>query len=420
MVRSPVTDNRPTKVAKTSSKSVAGGDLYSYASICHSCVPVSTKICEEGNKIEVQWEDKHTSLFHATWLRVNCPCPECLDASQQRIFLPCDLDLNTRVVKLETTNDNKSVHIETSDGHKIVHPANWLRTHCYSDSSVKAKVEKRLQLSDMPIKQPPKIDATKILTTEEGKNQWMATLVKYGIALVTDLNTEAGQVKVLAERIANVQPTVYGDTWHVISKPNAENIAYTSANLVGHMDLLAYEAPPAIQFLHCRKFDEEIDGGANSFIDAFAAARRIRENTPEHFKVLCNTYATFHKLNADKHMMQRRPHIVLDDRDEIVGVNWSPPFEGPLQVSPDEIAPYFAAYKAFSDELNNKEHTLKFRLKQGECVTFMNRRLLHARDGFDLKEGLNRHLEGTYILGDDFYNAYRLSLRDMSDVETIL
>ena len=45
-------------------------------------------------------------------------------------------------------------------------------------------------------------------------------------------------------------------------------------------------------------------------------------------------------------MSYQRPHISLGPGGELVGVFWSPPFEGPLRAPREEIGAYYAAYAA--------------------------------------------------------------------------
>jgi gamma-butyrobetaine dioxygenase len=40
-------------------------------------------------------------------------------------------------------------------------------------------------------------------------------------------------------------------TFEVRSVPNPINVAYSTIHLDFHMDLVYYESPPGIQFLHC-------------------------------------------------------------------------------------------------------------------------------------------------------------------------
>lgn len=55
----------------------------------------------------------------------------------------------------------------------------------------------------------------------------------------------------VAERIAHVQNTIYGEVFDVVSTNKPINVAYSNASLIYHMDLMYYESPPGLQFLHC-------------------------------------------------------------------------------------------------------------------------------------------------------------------------
>lgn len=150
-------------------------------------------------------------------------------------------------------------------------------------------------------------------------------------------------------------------------------------------------------------------GGESILIDAMAAAYELREKAPHHFRTLVNCPATFVKQRKGVCMTYRRPHIVLDhgvnismkdiDR-EIVAVNWSPPFEGPLSIPGNMVVPYYEAYSVFQKMLDNstsntnftrqggnsegnqhtlysnyaKDFTWEQRLKPGEILVFNNRR----------------------------------------------
>lgn len=176
-----------------------------------------------------------------------------------------------------------------------------------------------------------------------------------------------------------------------------------------HQDLSYYESIPGLQLLHCVKFGEAIVGGESILIDAMAAAYELREKAPHHFRTLVNCPATFVKQRKGVCMTYRRPHIVLDHGDnismkdidrEIVAVNWSPPFEGPLSIPENMVVPYYEAYSVFQKMLDNstsdtnftrqggnsegnqhtlysnyaKDFTWEQRLKPGEILVFNNRR----------------------------------------------
>jgi hypothetical protein len=134
-------------------------------------------------------------------------------------------------------------------------------------------------------------------------------------------------------------------------------------------------------------------------------------------------------------MMYRRPHIVIDDTGAVVSVNWSPPFEGPLSVSPDFVEGYYRAYTAFERMVDNslpKEHTdidptlmkeltdyaekytWERRLETGEIIVFNNARMLHGRRGYSFNgaDVGDRHLLGCYTNLDDTLNRYRVLQRE--------
>lgn len=224
---------------------------------------------------------------------------------------------------------------------------------------------------------------------------------------------------------------LYGETFHVKAVPGANNIAFTNTALAPHSDLAYYESKPGLQLLHCLS-NTSVKGGESILIDAMAAAEEFRRIAPEHFDTLTQCSATFVKQREGADMMYRRPHIVLDDNDDVVSVNWSPPFEGPLSVSPHWVESYYRAYGDFERMLDNslpkdydddksrpalKEYAEKYtwerRLESGEILIFNNARMLHGRRGFSLEgnEG-GRHLMGCYTNIDDTLNRYRVLQRD--------
>ena len=107
-------------------------------------------------------------------------------------------------------------------------------------------------------------------------------------------------------------------------------------------------------------------------------------------------------------MSYQRPHISLGPGGELVGVFWSPPFEGPLRAPREEIGAYYAAYSALHGAIERAPCT-RHRLQPGEVLVFNNRRMLHGRDGF-AGEGV-RHLRGCYVNIDEFANRFNLLRR---------
>lgn len=169
---------------------------------------------------------------------------------------------------------------------------------------------------------------------------------------------------------------------------------------------------PQFQFLHSLR--ARAPGGESLFSDAFRAAQIIREEDKEMWAALLDVDVTFHYYNDGQSYRQARKTVELDDPSDpqsaIKNVNWSPPFQGPFQgVSGRQLRAYVRAARRFEELVSKEENVFEYRMKEGECVIFDNRRVLHARRAFDISKG-ERWLKGAYLDRDVFASkAARLS-----------
>jgi Taurine catabolism dioxygenase TauD, TfdA family len=221
---------------------------------------------------------------------------------------------------------------------------------------------------------------------------------------------------------------LYGDTFHVLSLPDANNIAFTSVALPPHQDLTYYESKPLLQLLHCVSHAPPLyRHGESVLMDAMAAAEEFRRLAPDLFDILLHCEATFLKQRAGADMVASKPHVqisptgwrqgggvggVKSDGGNVIAVNWSPPFEGgPLLIPPSLMEDYFVAYRAFELMLDNslvapstttttttrispelegllrdyaKNYTWEYNVQPGEMLIFNNARMLHGRRSFSM------------------------------------
>ena len=68
----------------------------------------------------------------------------------------------------------------------------------------------------------------------------------------------------------------------------------------------------------------------------------------------------------------------------------------------------------FSSRVESEENLFEYRLQEGECVIFNNRRVLHGRRQFDTATGM-RWLKGAYIDTDVFMSKYRVLSEKFQD-----
>ena len=79
---------------------------------------------------------------------------------------------------------------------------------------------------------------------------------------------------------------------------------------------------------------------------------------------------------------------------QIIAVNWNQRLNGPLNVPPEDVEPYFKAYVLLGKLFESSERALRFCLRPGQAITVNNRRVLHGRNAF---QG-SRHLQVSFII----------------------
>ncbi|XP_048579291.1 gamma-butyrobetaine dioxygenase isoform X2 [Nematostella vectensis] len=371
-----------------------------------------------GRGVEVVWDDGERSIFHSSWLRMNCSCGKCMQAaSGQRTISLKYIPEHILLEALDISADSKEISIRWKDeNHNSTFPLRWLKEHSYSDKDIAMQ---GLERKPLPYQGEgsPSMEYREMSDSDEGLLKYLRHLNEYGISVLTGVpkNVHVTQV---ARKFGPVLETIYGRDFQVISQPNPINIAYSDVNLPFHVDLAYYQSPPGLQLLHCVRFDKQVVGGESIFLDLFAVAEEFRKTNPQEFNTFLRVPATFQKIHFEReypvYMKYQRPHIVLNHRDEIVAVTWSPAFEGPLFAREEDVEPYYEAYRKFDKAVNKSPLKLKLKLNEGDLVTFNNIRMLHGRKAFQLNDGV-RQLDGCYVNIDEFRNKLDVLSQTVGD-----
>lgn len=226
----------------------------------------------------------------------------------------------------------------------------------------------------------------------------------------------------LASQFGYIKKTFYGTLFDVKNeKQDAKNIANTNTFLPLHMDLLYYESPPGLQLLHF--IWNSTAGGENVFADSFAAALYVKNVDTKAYEALKAVPVTYHYNNNNEYYYYARPVIVEEPygKDPLTGesllkeVNYSPPFQGPLQlstISPENkhlLDDFMRGFTLFELFIKDPKNQYLVKMKEGSCVLFDNRRTLHSRLEFSDKAGGDRWLMGCYVDGDSFRSKLRMT-----------
>jgi len=63
-------------------------------------------------------------------------------------------------------------------------------------------------------------------------------------------------------------------------------------------------------------------------------------------------------------------------------VNFSPMFEGPLDIPFEHVRLFYEAYTKWHNFVKDPSYEVQLKLREGDIITFNNRRVLHGRNSF--------------------------------------
>jgi gamma-butyrobetaine dioxygenase len=215
-----------------------------------------------------------------------------------------------------------------------------------------------------------------------------------GIVIFDKLSDDASAGENFADLIGFKRETNFGVMFNVISKPDPNNLAYTSDALPLHIDLTNQELVPGYQFLHCVVNDAM--GGQSVFADGYKICADLRSADPESFERLkkIEIPCRFHDAICD--IRYRRPVISQDANGNFSQLVFNAHIADVPDMPADELCEFYEAYQQLMRLAREPEYAINHQLKAGEMVMFDNRRVMHGRAAFDTAAG-TRHLRGFYI-----------------------
>jgi alpha-ketoglutarate-dependent taurine dioxygenase len=374
-----------------------------------------------------------TSLIQ---LRDSCACARCVDPhSKQRNFRTSDIPLDIGVEKLFSRgkmlqvlwkNDIPGYEYHSSRFSKedlmdlhAEHPKRWNR------GGLRIPWNKEIFTRNQTW-----VSFNDFLHNNESFAVAMRALRRYGLIFVKDIPERNTSIEMLATKMGPLRNSFYGLTWDVRSQHNAHNVAYTNKFLGFHMDLLYMADPPGFQLLHCMR--NSLAGGESLFSDTHRAVHALMEKEPELYNVLCRFPVRFGYHNGGQQYEYSRTVIERPFPNRVPSlfsyVNYSPPFQlGMVKPKPmgrwssDGVQRLFVdAMKCFAEELEDPKNMFEMKMNPGECVIFDNRRVVHARNAFQVDsgqpslpggtvgQGTARWLRGAYVDEDALLSKFDL------------
>ncbi|XP_018023988.1 gamma-butyrobetaine dioxygenase [Hyalella azteca] len=369
----------------------------------------------EQKMLEVEWAEGGRSIYPWLWLRDNCQCDQCFHpVSLSRTSFLQDLDLNVAPKSFELTEDGFTLSIHWTDGHSSRHEAPWLHVRAFQAEQRRA----RDLVHKIPRKfwppQLPEANWEEVMQSDASLLQWLLLLETYGLVVMKSAPQQQGRIRELAERVAFVKRTHYGEDFSVIVKPDPSNVAYSNKTLALHLDLPYYFYKPGVQFIHFVRQHEGV-GGESQVSDALEVAHTLREEHPQHFRLLSSVPVDWvdHANEDGRQYFKalKMPVICLEsDGETIWRINFSQPQrDSYFSACPvEDVHAWYAALKAFHDLLYDPRFCRTFKMPPGTVLTLDNLRVTHGRMGFPDSDDVHRHVDGCYVDWDEVRSRRRV------------
>jgi len=362
-----------------------------------------TDIQQKPRAFEITWQDGSSNTLPFIWLRDNDP-HELHPQTHERTF---DLSSVSLDIQPQSFNfDKNGLQITWPKKNSPSNYSNeWLYDHRPGiPRPDAAQIDKQSWFSGN-LTELPRFDGQACHQSPAALQEALISLKTTGIILVENLADDLAAGEQFGDLIGFKRESNYGVMFEVKSKPDPNNLAYTSLALPLHTDLANQEFVPGNQFLHC--YRNNATGGGSIFADAMAIVNDFETAHPEHYALLCEAQVPWLFIDDEHDIRQHRPVIGLDRHGNFKGLTFNAHLADVPDFSTDLMYDFYAAFRELMVSIRTARYNIEYVLKSSEMVIFDNQRILHGRASFDPDSG-DRHLRGYYIEHNEIDNRIRM------------
>ena len=328
--------------------------------------------------------------IHPFWLRERVNSENFLDQkTQQRLFDPTMLKNSSEISKVNISDKFLEVSFKDGACAKLV-IENVLKE--FEKDNELYFINKISWKSDFQNNNIYKFN--KNFFEEKIMYESLLDFYKYGFVIFENVPTKDNFIVNFANSIGSIRRTNFGEFFNVKSKPNPNDLAYTSLPLAPHTDNPYRKPVPCIQLLHC--IENEVGGGLSTLVDGLAVTEELKKEHPSFFQILTEIKVRFQFVDDNVVLEDWAEMIQLDENKRLKQVRFSPRLDFVPLMDKEKLELYYAARNKISEMYNSKKFRIEFKLKPGDLLMMDNYRLLHGRTEYNANEG-NRFLQGCYI-----------------------
>ncbi len=356
--------------------------------------------------LELDWRDGDgPRRVPWMWLRDHCTCPRCLHPETRQRQLDTFTiapDVRGRELRLDPRGNWVDVAWDDHDG-AARYPSKLLA--CGEGAAVDVgSAPGRVSWHGSTFSTGlPGVDYAAVLADDQALLAYLEKIERIGFCLARGCPATPEATRALAERIAYVRKTVFGEVWDwSADRLLHADTAYTRLAVRLHTDGTYVHDAPGLQMLHCLAF--EGTGAESILVDGLRVAERLARDHPRAFRLLTTVKVPGQYLEAGVSLRASRPVIRLGDGGEVAQISYNNHDRAPFRLPAETMAEFYQALRAFHAEIENPALQLRFRLQPGEPLIFDNWRLLHGREAFEGR----RRMTGCYLNREDFESRLRV------------
>ena len=347
------------------------------------------KIQLSKNKVFIENQGSKSEI-HPFWLRERVNGETFVDFNtQQRLFDPTSL---TKEIKIDNINlSDQFLEITFSDGAFAKFKIKDILKEFHNIDDVKNINKVKW---DSSLRNLNNFQYKENIFEEKVMFDALQNFYEYGFIIFKNVPVKNNFIVNFANSIGSIRRTNFGEFFNVLSKPNPNDLAYTSLPLAPHTDNPYRNPVPCIQMLHC--IENEVNGGFSTLVDGFTVTEILKEDFPEYYEILTKTKVRFQFVDKDIVLEDWAEMIQLDDQGELKQVRFSPRLDFVPLINKKNLDLYYSARNKISEFYNSDKYRIEFKLVPGDLLMMDNHRLLHGRTSFNPNEG-KRFLQGCYI-----------------------
>ena len=329
--------------------------------------------------------------IHPFWLRERVSGEKFLDkGTQQRLFDPTFLDNEILINKVNIID--KFLEIDFNDGVNTKIEINKLALEFYNEDTLLKSIPKIKW--DSSLKEIKNFKYQENFFESKEMYDLLISFYNYGFVIIKDIPTEDNFIVKFANSIGSVRRTNFGEYFNVRSKPDPNDLAYTSLALAPHTDNPYRKPVPCIQLLHC--IESEVTGGFSTLVDGYTVTEDLKKEYFDFYKILSEIKVRFRFTDKEVVLEDWSELIKLDKNKDFKQVRFSPRLDYVPMLEKGKLDLYYKARKKLSEMYNSDKYRIEFKLSPKDLIMMDNHRLLHGRTAYETKEG-NRFLQGCYI-----------------------